>query len=162
MSVDQIKEKISHLFILGSLFMLTACPQQQIKESPGPAPEASAAPLHNQINLEPPLPLKRAEDQVTPVLQVLASLKSRDRAGHRRLQLYLQHDLPVDQAFYWQVITLYRSQYDVIWIYLHASKQLAGEWHDQAAWFAPEIPKEFHIPGFKAKAEHDGLYWTDS
>ena len=161
---DRINKKFFRLLaLLFSAAWLSGCPQLReaiTKASAKPSP--SPSPLRDELAFEPPLPLKRSGSGPVPALHVIGSLSSRDRAGHRRLQLYLQRPAPVEQAFYWQIISLYRSQYDVIWIYTSSQAQATDHWQSKAAWFAPELPKSFHFPGFKPTAEHDGLYWTDA
>lgn len=159
MSVDQIKKNIFILTVAG-LILISGCQPKQAK-APGPSPRPTAlAMAQDDPRLDPPLPLKQPETGPMPVLQVIASMRSLDQTGHRRLQLYLEHKLPVDQAFYWQLVELYRGQYDVIWIYLRPPGERAERWQTQAAWFSPEMPQNLHIPGFKPVAQHDGLYWT--
>ena len=159
MSVDQIKKNISTLLTLG-LMLATGC-QPKPAKAPAPSPRPTPAVVaQDDPKLEPPLPLKQPETGPVPSLQVIGSLRSLDQAGHRRLQLYLEHQLPVDQAFYWQIVDLYRSQFDAIWIYLRPPGEQAERWQSQAAWFAPGLPQNLHIPGFKPIAQHDGLYWT--
>ena len=157
MRVDRIKKNFS-ILLLSSL--LLGCQLLPKAASPSPTPRPSLRPPRDELAFEPPLPLKQAGSESLPALHVIASLNSRDRAGHRRLQLYLQHQRPVEQSFYWQVVKLYRNQFDAIWIYTSPRAQESSNWSTQAAWFAPDLPKSFHIPGFKPQAEHDGLYWT--
>ena len=60
------------------------------------------------------------------------------------------------------IVKLYRQQFDVIWIYTRTreARSLEGPWQSRAAWFAPELPASFHVPGFSPQGSHDGLYWT--
>ncbi|PKL75056.1 MAG: hypothetical protein CVV27_17380, partial [Candidatus Melainabacteria bacterium HGW-Melainabacteria-1] len=78
----------------------------------------------------------------------------------RRLQLYVYQPAP-NEAFFWQLIKLYRSQYAVIWIYTRSQKSWSElDWEAQAAWFSPDVPQSARHPGFKPQSGHDGLVWT--
>lgn len=159
MIVDQIKKNILCLF-LGCL--LPACePHHQESEQSARKPKASALEaVSDDPEQAPPVPLKQIPNQGSPALKVLESLRSSDQSGHRRLQLFLEHSQPVAQSFYWQIIGLYRNQYDAIWIYVHAPGTKSGLWQARAAWFSPSLPRNLHLPGFKVQHRHDGLYWS--
>lgn len=173
MSVDQIKKNIFRLLTAFCTLLVSCSPAEWAqnlqryrdgeKHSPRPAAQVKSQNAAQELAFEPPVPLKSLSPQTDPELSPLASLNSVDRAGHRRLQLYLSQNTAPAQAQYWQLIQRYRAQYDVIWIYTTAGTSLApARWLGQAAWFSPELPQAFHYPGFKPRFQHDGLYWTDA
>jgi hypothetical protein len=165
MSVDQIRKFLWRWMLPGMLLFGCQLNQDEVRQaaSASPSDRPAMTKTMNEPGLEPPLALKALKLESLPSLHVLGSLVSRDHAGYLRLQLYLQHSGPVSQNFYWQIIQLYRSQFDIIWIYVSANANASEtNWYSRGAWIGPHLPKSLHIPGFRATENHDGLYWTQN
>ncbi len=110
---------------------------------------------------EPPFALKNIHIKEISQIQIKDQISSQDRQGLKRIQLYLDTDTKITQAHYWELIELYKKQYDIIWFY--RSKQTGetdlSRWQNTAAWFANKIPKQYHFFDFKAKNQFENLYW---
>lgn len=171
MSVDQINQKI---FSLGTGFclLLSSCDsleslksvQSNWLNSPQPSMSSKQLMSDQELAFEPPISLKTLNNPLEEnELKPIANINSVDRAGHRRLQIYLLQNKPPTQSQYWQLIERHRSQYDVIWIYTTNSPNLeSSQWLAHAAWFQSKLPRSFHYLDFNPKHQHDGLYWTDA
>lgn len=155
--------KTSYLSFLILWLLLLCTPGCRFSETAHRYVQSTQQRPSKQVDIEdlPIWGLEHYQEQTSPPLNILASIRSEDKYGHQRIQIYIYTEELPNAGFYWKLIERYRAEYDVIWFYLSQNREQpfqAQNWLNQGVWYAERVPAALIQPGFQVQQSQKGLY----